>query len=256
MEVLLIKALQTLLLPPGLMILLMLGGYFLARRMPRTGKSLYISGFALLVLASLPIVAEFNMRLLYTKPALPAAEIQYPTAGAIVILGGGRIHHSPEYGHDIPANAVLQRLRYGALLHRQTGLPILVSGGNVYSTTTTSEAVLMRDVLQNDMNTPVRWLEDQSRNTRENASYSKTMLAQDNINRIYLVTQGFHMARSVMAFEAVGFVVLPAPTGFSTGKSETPIALRLLPSSWAIRKNGEFMHEVLGILWYKLRYQA
>ncbi|NNF97108.1 MAG: YdcF family protein [Halobacteria archaeon] len=254
MEVLLIKIIQTLLLPPGLMILLMLGGYLLAKRMPRTGKSLFISGFALLVLSSLPIVAEFNTRLLYTKPVLPRSEIQNPTADAIVILGGGRIHHSPEYGHDIPADAVLQRLRYGALLHRQTGVPILVSGGNVYSVTKTSEAVLMRDVLQNDMHTPVRWLEDQSRTTWENASYSKTMLAQNDIKRIYLVTQGFHMARSVIAFEAAGFEVLPAPTGFATGKSETPLLIRLLPASSAIKKNSEFMHEVLGILWYKLRY--
>ncbi len=254
MEVLLIKIIQTLLLPPGLMILLMLGGYLLAKRMPRTGKSIYISGFVLLVLASLPIVAEFNIRLLYTRPVLPAAEIENPSAGAIVILGGGRIHHSPEYGHDIPANAVLQRLRYGALLHRQTSLPILVSAGNVYSTTKSSEAVLMRDVLQNDMNTPVRWIEGQSRTTWENASYSKTVLAQDNINRIYLVTQGSHMTRSVMAFEAAGFEVLPAPTGFATGKSELPLLIRLLPAAWAIKKNSEFMHEVLGILWYKLRY--
>lgn len=254
MEVLLIKIIQTLLLPPGLMILLMLGGYLLLKRMPRTGKSLCISGFVLLVLASLPIVAEFNSHLLYTKPVLSAGEIQSPTAGAIVILGGGRIPHSPEYGHDIPANAVLQRLRYGALLHRQTSLPILVSGGNVYSTTNVSEAELMRDVLLDDMNTPVRWLEDRSRNTWENASYSRTMLAQDNIKRIYLVTQGFHMTRSVMAFESAGFEVLPAPTGFATGRSETPFIIRLLPSSRAIEKNSEFMHEVLGILWYKLRY--
>ena len=254
MEVLLIKIIQPLLLPPGLMILLMLAGYFLARRMPRTGKSLYISGFALLVLASLPIVAEFNSRLLYTQPVLSTAEIQNPTADAIVILAGGRISLSPEYGHDIPANAVLQRLRYGASLHRQTDLPILVSGGNVYGTTKTSEAALMRDVLQNDLSTPVRWLEEQSRNTWENATYSKTMLAQDNIQRIYLVTQGFHMARSVVAFEAAGFEVLPAPTGFPTGQSDQPLILRLIPSGWAIKKNSEFMHEVLGLLWYQLRY--
>jgi uncharacterized SAM-binding protein YcdF (DUF218 family) len=109
-------------------------------------------------------------------------------------------------------------------------------------------------VLQNDLSTPVRWLEEQSRNTWENATYSKTMLAQDNIQRIYLVTQGFHMARSVVAFEAAGFEVLPAPTGFPTGKSDQPLILRLMPSGWAIHKNSKFMHEVLGLLWYQLRY--
>ena len=255
MEVLLIKALQTLLLPPGLMILLMLGGYFLARRMPRTGKSLYISGFALLVLASLPIIANFNLRLLEGVTALPEAELAHPSAQAIVILAGGRNYQAPEYnGTDTLSRYPLVRARYGAHLHRQTQLPVLTTGGNVFTTTTTSEAELMQQVLVEDFHIPVRWLETNSRTTWENAVFTKHILEQANINRIYLVTTAMHMPRAKMAFEATGLNVISAPTDFTGQGSSAPGIMNFLPSANALHNNYYFMHELLGILWYKLRY--
>ena len=121
MEVLLIKTLQTLLLPPGLMILLMLGGYFLTRRMPRTGKAMLFTGFGLLVLASLPIVANVNLHLLEGDTALSPTELANPSAQAIVILSGGRNVAAPEYdNNDTVSMLTLERVRYGAWLQRQT----------------------------------------------------------------------------------------------------------------------------------------
>ena len=257
MEVLLIKTLQTLLLPPGLMILLMLVGYLLAKRMPRTGKSMLFTGFGLLVLASLPIVANLNLWLLEGDTALSPTELAHPSAQAIVILSGGRNLDAPEYGNaDTVSMLTLERLRYGAWLHRHTRLPLIVTGGKVFDSSRPAEAELMRHILTTDYQLPVQWVETNSRNSWENAAFSQAILKEAGIKRIYLVTQAWHMPRAQMAFESVGLEVIPAPTGFTTGKSETPLLIRLLPSSWAIRKNSEFMHEVLGILWYKLRYQT
>ena len=254
MEVLLIKTVQTLLLPPGLMILLMLLGYFLTGRMPRTGKVIWWLGFGLLLLASLPIVADFNLRLLEGDTALSAEELAQPSAQAIVILGGGRNFRAPEYGgNDTLSRYPLVRARYGAQLHRQTRLPVLVSGGNVFSTTT-SEAELMAQVLSEDFRTPVRWLEKNSRNTWENARFTQQILTTANINRIYLVTTALHMPRAKMAFEAVGLNVVSAPTDFSGQGGDEPGIIKLLPSAHALRNNYLFMHELLGILWYQLRY--
>lgn len=255
MEVLFIKTFQTLLLPPGLMILLMLGGYFLARRLPRTGKIMLFTGFGLLIITSLPIVANLNLRLLETVPALPAEELAQPTAQAIVILSGGRNLEAPEYGNVDTINMyTLERVRYGAWLQRQTRLPILVTGGKVFESSRPSLAELMQQVLTQEYNVPVRWLETNSRNSWENAQLTQAQLSEAGINRIYLVTQAWHMPRAKMAFEAVGLEVIPAPTGFLSVESDAPLILDFLPSASAIMTNYFVVHELMGTAWYKLRY--
>ena len=256
MEVLLIKTLETLLLPPGFMIVLMLAGYFLARRLPRIGKIIMFTGFGLLVLASLRIVADFNLRLLEGDTALSPMDLAQPSAEAIVILCGGRNYQAPEYGTKYTLSRLpLARARYGAFLYRQTRLPILITGGNVYTTTTTSEAELMQQALVEDFHVPVRWLETNSRTTWENAVLSKPILDQANIKSIYLVTTAMHMPRAKMVFEAAGLRVVPAPTDFVGLKEDIYNISDFLPSAKALHYNYYFMHEVLGIIWYKLRYQ-
>lgn len=255
MEILLIKIIQTLLLPPGLMILLMLAGYFLARRMPRTGKIMLLSGFGLLLLASLPIVANINLRLLEGDSALSPTELAHPTAQAIVILSGGRKLDAPEYGNnDTVSMLTLERIRYGAWLHRHTRLPMLVTGGKVFESSRPAEAELMRQVLTEEYQVPVQWLEAYSRNSWENAEFSQVILKEAGIKRIYLVTQAWHMPRARMAFEAVGLEVIPAPTGFLHGDGDAPLILDFLPSSNALLTNYYLSHELMGIVWYKLRY--
>ena len=255
MEILLIKIIQTLLLPPGLMILLMLTGYFLSRRMPRTGKAMLFTGFGLLVLASLPIITKFNLRLLEGDTALSPSELANPSAQAIVILSGGRYLNALEYGNqDTVSMHTLERLRYGAWLHRQTRLPILVTGGSVFESSRPAEAELIRHVLTKEFQVPVRWIEANSRNSWENAVMSQAILKKSGIKRIYLVTQAWHAPRAQMVFNSVGLEVIPAPTGFLHGDGDAPLILDFLPNSRALLTNYYLSHELMGIIWYRLRY--
>ncbi len=59
---------------------------------------------------------------------------------------------------------------------RATGLPILVSGGSPYATRT-SEAAQMKAVLEQDFRTEVKWAEEKSFDTFENARYARRLLA-------------------------------------------------------------------------------
>ncbi len=256
MDILLTKIVTAFIMPPGSVILLMLLGYFLARRFPATGKFLVFAAFALLVFLSTPLVAGFNAGLLENRTrALTAKDLQYLNAQAIVILSGGRYEHAPEYGgRDVPAQITLERIRYGAWLHRKLGLPVLVSGGTVYESDAPGEAELMRDALLQDYRIPVRWVESESRNTWENASRSAAMLKPAGVKRIFLVTSAFHMPRARMAFEENGLEVIPAPTGFMGQGGDEPLVMDILPGMWALRTNYYVLHEVVGILWYKLRY--
>jgi len=58
-------------------------------------------------------------------------------------------------------------------------------------------------VLQDDYAVPLRWLEDSSRDTRENAIYSVPLLKAQGIKRVILVTHQAHMVRVLRAFEEV-----------------------------------------------------
>ena len=173
---------------------------------------------------------------------------------AIVVLAGGRNANAPEYGGETVASASLVRLRYGARLQRETGLPLLVSGGRVYAVEPASEAALIKDVLENELKVPVRWLEERSRNTAENASYTAELLRGEGIAAVLLVTDAAHMPRAAEAFEKQGVVVYAAPTGRRAGHRTSTTVLDWLPSSGALDRSRMALHELLGRVWYRIRY--
>ena len=234
------------------MILMMLLGSLLIGRFFLIGKILVISGFVLLIAASLPIVSNNLLTLLEQTPPLSAAKLTEQRVEAIVILGGGRYADAPEFdGRDTVSRHTLERLRYGARLQRLSQLPVLVTGGNPYGRPV-SEAELMRRVLENEFKVPVKWVESASTNTWENARYSQIHLKRAGINRIALVTHAWHMPRSVSAFEEQGFDVIPAPTAYST--RARPLLLQFIPDAGALEDSRKALHELLGRLWYSVRY--
>lgn len=236
-------------LPPLNCILLVLIGLIILRWRFKTG--IWIISVALLVLYafSTPAVNKSITDAVQSEEVLTLTDKSF--GNAIVILGAGKYLNAPEYYGDTIRGKALERVRYGAFLHRNTGKPILVSGGDPLHTGST-EAQLMQKVLNHEFGVPVQWLETKSKNTFESASNSWVILNNAGINKIYLVTHGAHMARAKQAFENAGFNVMPAPTIIlgSSGFS----ARDLLPSSNASGKGKAAITEWIGQIWYKLRY--
>lgn len=255
---------KALLLPPGANIVALLGAFALRRRASRCAAWLGAVGLASLVLFSVPWVSERVADTVEVYPNLGVEGLSAHAPQAIVILAGGRLSDSPEYGGDVPSMRTLVRLRYGARLHRTTGLPVAVSGGRVYDEAL-AEAKLMQEVLAEDLGTPVRWIETRSRNTAENANLTRGLLAAEGIDRVVLVTEAVHMRRAVRAFERAGFAVAPAPTYFQSARHR--LAARDRPATWrtwlgwlpdaqALQVSRDALHEWLGLAWYALRYGA
>jgi len=237
------------LLPPLNLLLVALAGLFLLRSRPRLGYTLLAASIALLWLCSTPFIANIALRQL--QGSIHAVDLKTQSADAIVVLGGGTYFNAPEYGGiDTVSGQSLMRLRYAAKLHRETGKPILVTGGNPLGNST-SEAQQMKSVLENEFNIPVRWTEDDSDNTLQNALYSYQLLQKTGIKRIYLVTHAWHMPRSIMAFTNAGFEVVPAPIAFTTNFKTT--LLSFLPNANSLSASRAFLHEVIGQLWYRLK---
>lgn len=202
-------AVTTLVLPPGGPIVLVALGVVVLRRHPRTGRALALIGAAALWLLSLPMVANALVTTLGGAWSLDLAAAK--KADAIVILGGGVRVQALEYGGDTLGRLTLERVRYGAHLARQTGLPVLVTGGAA-EPDVRAEADLMREALEHEYGVPVRWAESRSRNTRENAAYSAKMLAAEGKRRVVLVMHAFDVRRAKGLFEAAGLDVIAAPT--------------------------------------------
>jgi uncharacterized SAM-binding protein YcdF (DUF218 family) len=252
-ELLLVKMVTALVLPPGFVLLLGVLGLVLLRRRRVWGTGLLGASLALLWLLSAPAVGRVLLHGLETYPALDTRALAAAEAGAIVILAGGRERAAPEYGGETVSRMTLVRLRYGARLYRQTGFPVLVSGGRVFGGGR-SEASLMRTALAEDFDVPVRWVEGESRNTAENARLSAKVLNESGVRRVILVTDAWHMPRAVSAFERAGLQVVAAPTRFHLRDPGKPFPLRWLPDADALLMSARALHEYVGRVWYVLRY--
>jgi uncharacterized SAM-binding protein YcdF (DUF218 family) len=234
--------LHTVLLPPALPLLLAAAGAWLVGRASaaaarRAGWVLLLMGVGGLWLLSTPLVADTLSRSVQRCPPL---DLTRPVeAQAVVILGGeAERPGAPEYGGE-PAveRSLLERLDYGALVARRTGLPVLVSG-------TASETLAMRAALARDFNVPTRWVEDHSRDTFQNAQFSARLLRPAGVTRIILVTDADHEWRALHEFASAGFSVVPAPVGLYTPRK---ISLHsFVPTASALARSTDALHEFLG----------
>lgn len=249
---LLTNAFSALLLPPLNLLILGAAGILMQRRWPRAGTT--IARLSLVLLAVLSTTAGSRLLIMPLEAMAPALTSPTATgAQAIVVLGGGRRRDAPEYGgQDVPRATVLARLRYAVRLHRQTGLPMLVTGGSP-EMNADSEAELMARVLRDDFNAPPRWVEGESDNTAQNAQYSAAMLRQAGISRIFLVTDALHMPRSVRVFAQAGLTVTAAPTSY-LGRGAL-IAPDFIPSGGGLSDTHYAMHEWIGLLWYRIAHR-
>ncbi len=249
-----ISLIKLLLLPPiGLLILLAAGLVCYKRK---AGFSMAAVSLLLLFILSLPFVENKLAQYWERWPPVQADDLLQFMPQAIVVIGGGLEHAASEYKTDLTVNArTLLRLRYAAKLARETGLPVMVSGGKPVDMAEASEAQIMASVLIEEFGVPVAWQEVASRNTAENAQLSRNILREQGIDRIILVTQAYHMPRAESEFRKAGFRVLPAPTAFiGRGRAACFSLFDWIPSVRALEHVFLLSHESLGMVWYRLRY--
>jgi uncharacterized SAM-binding protein YcdF (DUF218 family) len=167
---------------------------------------------------------------------------------AIVILGGGGEPFAPEYGVSSLQYPSLERLRYGLWLAGQTGAPVAFSGGTGHGQEgSTSEARVAAKIAADEFGRPIRWVEADSQDTRENATMTMALLKPAGINHVILVTHGYHMPRALRAFgEAAGpgVQVEAAPMGLA--KNLQRPTLEWLPSSSGFRDMRQLLRELAG----------
>jgi uncharacterized SAM-binding protein YcdF (DUF218 family) len=242
--------LTSLLMPPLAPLLLALLGVLLAFRKKRGGLAL-----AALSLAALWLLSCHGTAVWLARHALPqfapasVAQLQARKVQAIVVLGGGLLPEAPENGGPAqPSPYTAARLRYGIWLARQSGLPVAFSGGIGWAAEgmqAASEADVAARVAREDFRFALRWSEAVSRDTSSNARLLAPVLMREGVQRIALVTDAWHMPRSVAAFQRAGFVVTPAPMGFTLAVERD--LLQWMPSARGLLASQQVLREGLAL---------
>lgn len=103
----------------------------------------------------------------------------------------------------------------------------------------------MRKSAEDEFGSQIQWIEVQSMDTSSSARLSASLMKEQGVKRIALVSHAWHLPRAVANFEAVGLKVVPAPMGFLRSSVD---ALAFLPSASALAASSRALHEWLGIL--------
>ncbi|MGE8500243.1 MAG: YdcF family protein [Pseudomonas sp.] len=248
--------LKQIFMPPGLLFLLLVLAWWTRRRFPRLAIACFVTGLGGLWVMSLPVTVEWAARLLEREPAL--VETRWgdlrQQADAILVLGAGRAQGDPAWNADQPSMLALERARYAARLGKASGLPLATTGG-LHFGQPPSEAALMAEVLAQDFGVAVRWQEEESRTTWENASLSAALLQPAGVRRVVLVTQAWHMPRARWCFEQAGFQVVAAPVGALGVPNGRPFG-GWLPEGKALWQSGLLLNEAIGMLLYPVLHRT
>ncbi len=243
------KILESFLLPPGLFILLMLAASFrfFIKKNHSAGAFCFLMA-ALLYASSLSPVSDYLLGHLESKYKIPARI----KGDVIVLLGGGIFDNVPDLtGTGAPSEDMYARIFTAIRLQKRLGVPVIISGGRVFRDRKPEAPVIKRFLTDLGVPADEIIIDDKSRDTLENASYTEALLKKYDFKDPLLVTSAYHMARSVRSFEMAGVKVTPVPADFKTWKRKYGID-GYLPTAYNLERVAKAGHEYLGLLYLKL----
>ena len=232
--------LGALLMPPiPLLLLVLVGARLMFRRRLLAWFLVLLGVVGLWASTTTALTMGLTHWLLKPPPALldvQISELKRAPRTAIVVLGGGRRLLAPEYGVSTLLERGIERLRYGMWLSRETGLPMAFSGGVANGAPAgPTEAEIAARIADKEFGRPLRWTENESRDTRENALRTVALLEPQGIDRIVLVTHAYHMPRALRNFQRAAegrkLTIIAAPMGMRGGS-------QLSTNDWLPSANG------------------
>ena len=248
------KALWSLVAPLNV---LLVGGFIGAlaaagRRFAQLGRAVAIACLAILILAGVLPGSVLLIRPLEDRFPLPPKDM--PPPAGVIVLGGAILADIGEKRGEATIGEGAGRLIEAAILARRyRDARIVFTGG--------SNSLIARDSKEGEQAkrlfvelgvAPERiLLETRSRNTDENARFTRALVSPKPGEVWLLVTSAYHMPRAMGVFRHAGFDVVAYPTDYHTFGdsrdwrllSETPPRLMLFDIA---------VHEWIGLIAYRL----
>jgi uncharacterized SAM-binding protein YcdF (DUF218 family) len=197
----------------------LLGAILLATRLASFGRRLLIASAVLLAVCGLSPLG--NLLLHPLEARFPPWDPARGAPDGIVVLGGAiDAELSADHGTVVFTRAADRVVEAAALARQYPKARIIFSGGSANLTDGPREADYAAAIFERLGVARDRLImERRSRNTMENAEFSKELAAPKGGERWLLVTSAFHMPRSIGIFRKVGFAVEPCPIDWRTDRS-------------------------------------
>jgi uncharacterized SAM-binding protein YcdF (DUF218 family) len=247
------KILSFFTLPSNLLIVLGLLGVAIAVfRGGRAGGKLIVASLILLAIFGLSPLA--NGLILPLEQRFPPWDPGRGAPDGIVVLGGAFETLLATTRPDIPLNEAAERMTATAALARAyPAARIVFSGGSgslLYGGPTEGE-LARRFFAGLGIAASRIVIEEQSRDTAENAAFTRPLADPKPGERWLLITSAFHMPRAIGAFRQVGFAVEAYPVDYRTRGVED-LARPFASLGEGLRRSDVAVREWIGLVIYRL----
>jgi uncharacterized SAM-binding protein YcdF (DUF218 family) len=224
----------------------------MATRVAALGRRLAVTTLVLLALAAFSPLG--NLLLYPLESRFPQWDASQGAPDGIIVLGGSvdvdlsAAHHTPVVGH-----AADRMLAAAELARRYPNARVAFTGGSANLISTGArEADYSAPILENLGIARERLiLERDSRNTYENAVFTKRLVAPKPGERWLLVTSAFHMPRSIGIFRKAGFDVEAYPVDWRMGGREDLFAFTNMGGE-GLSRTDVAVREWIGLVAYRL----
>ena len=216
------KTLGFMLLPTNFLIGVgVIGAILLATRFAKLGRRLVMASVLLLVVCGLSPLGNYLLYPLESRFPPWEAGSGKPPDGIIVLGASIEADLSAAHGTPVVRSAPDRIITAAALAHRYPNARIVFSGGSANLISNDAREADFAGAIFESLGIAKSRLvmERASRNTLENAEFSKAMVNPKEGERWLLVTSAFHMPRSIGLFRKAGFPVEAYPVDWRVGRS-------------------------------------
>jgi uncharacterized SAM-binding protein YcdF (DUF218 family) len=240
--------------PSNILISLGLVGLLLMpTRFARTGRRLAVLALALLAVCGLSPLG--NAIILPLEQRFPAWDASRGAPAGIISLGGALDTVVSPVRGEVALNEAAERMTAVAELARRfPQARIVFSGGSgrlVYGGSTTEAELAARLFESFGIAKQRLTLEDKSRDTLENARFTKELVQPKPGERWLLVTSAHHMPRSVGLFQSEGFAVEAFPVDYRT-RGAIDMLRPFSTLGDGLRRTDTAVREWVGLLVYRV----
>ena len=213
----------------------------------------YIS-FGILLFFSIPVFFQFALNLFSFVQVPKANKSKVYEAGIVM---GGMLSFNDSNEHLV-FNSNCNRLTSALELYKRGVIKkIIISGGSgSVAYPSKREASLLKKFMVRYLSVPdsVIFIENKSDNTYQNALYTKKLLKKLNIDSkdLIVITSPLHQARSYLCFKKVGIQVVNYTFKVQQKQKKWMPSQSIIPSVETLMNWVAFLHELIGLLVYKL----
>ena len=240
------------LLPPGFFIFLLIGfgTLFFIQKNRKPALFNFFIGFLIWFFSITPV----------TNTMLKILESDYYSiknpCGDVIILLGDRVYDNMSDFDKVgaPSDRMLRRIYAAAKLQKINNISIIISHGQIHKNEIWKADVIERYLLEFGVKKSRILKEKKSRNTYENARFSREICLQYGFKSPIIVTSAFHLKRSVLSFKKLKMEVKPFPAHFLSWSGREYGWEFWLPKYSNLNNSSIALQEFLGLVYYNIVY--